>query len=54
MPKVHSKFNDKDLENILIEKSMGYLSEKGTAPSFIFLSGQFFDVKNTNSKIVFA
>ena len=46
MPVVHSKYSDKDLENALIEKAIKLLAdEHGEAPSFIFLSGQFFDVK---------
>lgn len=46
MPKVHSKFNEDDLEEVLIEKADEFLSaEKKEAPSFIFLSGGFFDVK---------
>ncbi|MBY8989206.1 MAG: hypothetical protein KGD58_00500 [Candidatus Lokiarchaeota archaeon] len=47
MPKVHSKFHDAKLESILIEKSMDLLTgDKGDAPSFLFLSGAFFDVKS--------
>jgi hypothetical protein len=47
MPKLHSKYSDKNLEDALIEKANEFLSEGGEeeAPSFIFLSGQFFDVK---------
>lgn len=46
MPIIHSKFNDKILENTLINKSRTLLTEKkGAVPSFIFLSGSFFDVK---------
>lgn len=46
MPVIHSKFNDKNLEDILISKSRTLLTEKkGARPSFIFLSGSFFDVK---------
>ncbi|MFX0009983.1 MAG: hypothetical protein ACFE9R_06690 [Candidatus Hermodarchaeota archaeon] len=46
MPVIHSKFNDKDLEDILLNKSKTLLTEKtGSPPSFIFLSGSFFDVK---------
>jgi hypothetical protein len=46
MPVVHSKFNDKELEDSLINKSRTLLSkEKGEVPSFIFLSGSFFDIK---------
>ncbi len=46
MPTVHSKFNDKELEEILINKSRNLLTEKkGVVPSFIFLSGSFFDIK---------
>jgi len=47
MPKVHSKFHDAKLESILIDKSMDLLTgDKGDAPSFLFLSGAFFDVKS--------
>ncbi|MFX1324254.1 MAG: hypothetical protein ACFE8N_04810 [Promethearchaeota archaeon] len=47
MPKVHSKFHDAKLENILINKSMDLLTgDKEDAPSFLFLSGAFFDVKS--------
>ena len=46
MPKVHSKFNDQNLQNELIKKATAFLSTpKGDTPSFIFLSGAFFDVK---------
>ena len=46
MPVVHSKFNDKDLEDSLVNKSRNLLTkEKGDVPSFIFLSGSFFDIK---------
>ena len=46
MPVIHSRFNDKELENTLINKSREFLTrEKGFVPSFIFLSGSFFDVK---------
>jgi hypothetical protein len=46
MPVIHSKFNDKNLEDTLINKSRTLLTEqKGAPPSFIFLSGSFFDVK---------
>ena len=46
MPVVHSKYNDKDLEEVLINKSRDFLmKEKGFIPSFIFLSGSFFDIK---------
>ena len=46
MPIIHSKFNDKKLEDTLINKSRTLFTEKkGVAPSFIFLSGSFFDVK---------
>jgi len=46
MPVIHSKFNDKKLEDILIGKSRTLLTkQKGAPPSFIFLSGSFFDVK---------
>ncbi|MHA2290352.1 MAG: hypothetical protein ACXABG_16315 [Promethearchaeota archaeon] len=46
MPVIHSKFNDKNLENSLLNKSKTLLTkQKGTPPSFILLSGSFFDVK---------
>ncbi|MBY8987320.1 MAG: hypothetical protein KGD61_02610 [Candidatus Lokiarchaeota archaeon] len=46
MPIIHSKFNDKNLEDTLINKSRTLLTEqKGAPPSFIFLSGSFFDIK---------
>ena len=46
MPKIHSKFNDQNLQDALIKKATEYLtSTRGAVPSFIFLSGQFFDVK---------
>ena len=47
MPIVHSKFHDAKLESILINKSIDLLTgDKGEAPSFLFLSGAFFDVKS--------
>ncbi|MFX1379238.1 MAG: hypothetical protein ACFFA4_09085 [Promethearchaeota archaeon] len=47
MPVIHSKFHDEKLESILIERALEFLSgEKGEAPSFLFLSGAFFDVKS--------
>ncbi|NVM45040.1 MAG: hypothetical protein HWN79_08995 [Candidatus Lokiarchaeota archaeon] len=46
MPVIHSKFNDKKLEDSLLNMSRTLLTEqKGAPPSFIFLSGSFFDVK---------
>ena len=46
MPVIHSKFNDKNLEDILLNQSRTLLTkQKGVPPSFIFLSGSFFDVK---------
>ena len=46
MPKIHSKFNDQNLQDALIKKATDFLSTpKGVTPSFMFLSGQFFDVK---------
>jgi len=46
MPKVHSKFNDQKIQDLLIDKASKFLSSpEREAPSFIFLSGQFFDVK---------
>ncbi|MFW9867710.1 MAG: hypothetical protein ACFFEN_16570 [Candidatus Thorarchaeota archaeon] len=47
MPIIHSKFHDAKLESILINKSLDLLTgDKGEAPSFLFLSGAFFDVKS--------
>ncbi|MFX1308780.1 MAG: hypothetical protein ACFFB6_06195 [Promethearchaeota archaeon] len=47
MPVIHSKFHDEKLESVLINKSFDFLTgEKGEAPSFLFLSGAFFDVKS--------
>ncbi|TFG08993.1 MAG: hypothetical protein EU539_00955 [Promethearchaeota archaeon] len=46
MPRVHSKFSDQNLEDALIERAIKFLTVGGKEPpSFIFLSGQFFDVK---------
>ena len=47
MPKVHSKYRDESLEAALISKAIQLLSPGGKAdpPSFIFLCGNFFDVK---------
>lgn len=46
MPELHSKFKDENLEEALVKKAMQFLSAgEKDAPSFIFLSGQFFDVK---------
>ncbi len=46
MPVVHSKFNDKELQDTLNDKSRYLLTkERGSVPSFIFLSGSFFDIK---------
>lgn len=46
MPVVHSKFNDKELQDTLNDKSRDLLTkEQGVASSFIFLSGSFFDIK---------
>jgi hypothetical protein len=46
MPIIHSKFNDQYLEDALIDKSRDLLTkEQGVVPSFIFLSGSFFDIK---------
>ena len=46
MPVIHSKFNDNKLEDILINKSRDLLTkEQVDVPSFIFLSGSFFDIK---------
>jgi len=46
MPVVHSKFNDKELQDALSDKSRDLLTkEQGVASSFIFLSGSFFDIK---------
>ena len=47
MPIIHSKFHDAKLERVMINKSMDLLTgDKGGAPSFLFLSGAFFDVKS--------
>ena len=47
MPVVHSKFHDIKLEDVLLNKALELLTgEKGDAPSFLFLSGAFFDVKS--------
>ena len=46
MPVVHSKFNNKELQDALSDKSRDLLTkEQGVATSFIFLSGSFFDIK---------
>ena len=46
MPKIHSKFNTPELEENLIAKANSFLTDKEkVAPSFIFLSGGFFDVQ---------
>ncbi len=47
MPKVHSKYRDSKLESALIRKAIQLLSlgGKDESPSFIFLCGNFFDVK---------
>ncbi len=46
MPKIHSTFNDEKLEDTLINKAINLLStDSKEAPSFIFLTGGFFDVK---------
>ncbi|TXT65742.1 MAG: hypothetical protein BAJALOKI3v1_70044 [Promethearchaeota archaeon] len=46
MPKIHSEYNVDDLENALTEKASEILTdEEGESPSFIFLSGGFFDVQ---------
>ncbi len=45
IPKVHSKFNTPSLEKALIDKASKFLEDrKGETPSFMFLSGGFFDV----------
>jgi hypothetical protein len=45
IPKVHSKFNTPALEKALIDKASDLLEDKvGETPSFMFLSGGFFDV----------
>ncbi|MFX0188490.1 MAG: hypothetical protein ACFE8A_12240 [Candidatus Hodarchaeota archaeon] len=55
MPKIHSKFNDHQLQEALIAKASQFLSSaKREAPSFIFLSGQFFDVKKCSIMLDFA
>jgi len=46
IPKVHSKFSTPELEAKLTNKASKLLTdEKGKTPSFMFLSGGFFDVK---------
>ncbi|MGQ4874193.1 MAG: hypothetical protein ACTSVV_16805 [Promethearchaeota archaeon] len=46
IPKIHSKYNEPELESALIEKASELLQDKqGDIPSFIFLTGNFFDVK---------
>jgi hypothetical protein len=47
MPQVHSKFKDDALEDMLINKAIELLTpgSKADPPSFIFLTGAFFDVK---------
>ncbi|TFF95427.1 MAG: hypothetical protein EU544_02810 [Promethearchaeota archaeon] len=46
MPKVHSTYNEKDLEDALINKATELLTtEEKEAPNYIFLTGNFFDVK---------
>jgi len=46
IPKVHSKYNNNELENALTDKATQLLStEEKNAPSYIFLTGGFFDVK---------
>jgi hypothetical protein len=46
IPKVHSKYNEPELESALINNSSTLLTdEEGDVPSFIFLTGSFFDVK---------
>jgi hypothetical protein len=45
IPKVHSKFNTPELEKAIIDKASQFLEDKeGETPSFMFLSGGFFDV----------
>ncbi len=47
IPKVHSKFNNDKLEKQLVNKAMELLkTQKKVSPSFIFLSGSFFDVNS--------
>ncbi|MFX1277584.1 MAG: hypothetical protein ACFFBP_04705 [Promethearchaeota archaeon] len=45
MPKTHSTFNDDTLEEVLTQKATEILSTESEAPAFIFLCGNFFDVK---------
>jgi hypothetical protein len=46
MPKIHSKFHTPQLEEVLTKKAIGLLTAKGkNPPSFIFLTGNFFDIK---------
>ncbi|TXT64629.1 MAG: hypothetical protein BAJALOKI1v1_540015 [Promethearchaeota archaeon] len=45
IPRIHSKFSTPKLEKVLIEKASKFLEDKrGETPSFMFLSGGFFDV----------
>jgi hypothetical protein len=47
MPVIHSKFHDEKLESVLISKASDFMTgEKDEPPSFLFLSGAFFDVKS--------
>lgn len=45
MPKLHSKFNDTEVEQALLEKSRTLLGKDVQDLSFILLSGQFFDTR---------
>lgn len=46
MPVLHSKFNEPELEEVLLNKATEFLTDdRGESPQFIFLSGNFFDVK---------
>ena len=46
IPKIHSKYNNEDLENALTDKATQLLStEEKNAPAYIFITGGFFDVK---------
>lgn len=46
MPQIHSEFNNEKLEEALTNKAVEFLTDdQGDAPSFIILSGSFFDVK---------
>ena len=45
MPKLHSKFNDAEVEQALLEKSRELLGKETQELSFLLLSGNFFDTR---------